>query len=100
MRDNLTFAMRDILLAMLKGYHKITHYLKGHYRESKSENPPVQGPKFPLIRRFHQGPVEVGATPSPWQQCPEGGVQRPSSSTDLPRSCEGGQSRIVLIVPL
>jgi hypothetical protein len=47
---------------------------------------------------LNQGPVEVGATPSPWQQCPEGGVQRPYSSTDFSRSCEGGQSRIVLFL--
>ena len=59
---------------------------------------PAQGPKFPLGGWLNQGPVEVGATPSPWQQCPEGGVQRPSSSTDFSRSCERGQSRIVLFL--
>ena len=61
---------------------------------------PAQGPIFLLGGWLNRGPVEVGATPSPWQQCPEGGVQRPYSSTDLflSRSCEGGQSRIVLFL--
>lgn len=27
------------------------------------------------IRRFNQGPVEVGATPPPCMTCPEGGVK-------------------------
>jgi len=68
-------------------------------RDNTNSHTLAQGPKFPL----------GGLTKDLWKsglprphgnQCLEGGVQRPSSSTDLflSRSCERGQSRIVLFL--